>query len=148
MNSSSRFLLCLIPIFVAIKWALCLNSNADFKFEHNHHSKHLETFYFNSLMKSSLNSTTTVRFPSQVASLENASVVVNLVDSLVNLHLGEVPDLTPVASRQSLNSALSAASMDDIRESDGWFDRLILFLILQQPLFSRIFLGSRITRYR
>nr|CAB3264303.1 neurofibromin [Phallusia mammillata] len=58
----------------------------------------------------------------QVACLENASVVVNLFDNLVNLHLSDVPDLTPVASRQSLNSALSAASMDDIRESDESFE--------------------------
>nr|XP_039272479.1 neurofibromin-like [Styela clava] len=57
-------------------------------------------------------------FPQSV-NLDNTSTLVNLIDAVVTGYFGDVADLTPVASRQSLNSTLSAASGEDLRYEEG-----------------------------
>nr|XP_002121778.4 neurofibromin [Ciona intestinalis] len=54
----------------------------------------------------------------KVPSLEHSSIIVKLIDSLITTYLMDVPDLTPVQSRLSISSALSAASLDAVHESE------------------------------
>lgn len=57
-------------------------------------------------------------FP-KVPNLESTSVLVTLLDAAVNRYFSDVADMTPVASHQSLNSTLTAASGEDLRYPEG-----------------------------
>ncbi|XP_076800619.1 neurofibromin-like isoform X2 [Clavelina lepadiformis] len=55
----------------------------------------------------------------KVASLENASIIVKSIDAFMTIFMADIPGLTPVSSRQSLNSALSATSADGIHDTES-----------------------------